>query len=267
MTNASAEVAIFGGTGLYSFFDDPSEVAIPTPFGDPSDRVTVGMVHGRRVAFLPRHGRDHSIPPHKINYAANLWAVRELGVERVLASYAVGSLDASLRPGDIVVCDQVVDRTWGRRSTFYDGPATTHVSLADPYCPQLRDATVAAAATRDLPVHGTGTMVVIQGPGFSTRAESRAYRAMGCDLVNMTGCPEAALARELEMCCVNISLVTDYDAGLASDETVAPVTHVDVRRVLASNQEKLRKLLLALLTALPVTRSCECRTALATARI
>jgi 5'-methylthioadenosine phosphorylase len=266
MTCPSAEVAIFGGTGFYSFLDDTTEVSISTPYGEPSDRITIGVVGDRRVAFLPRHGRDHTIPPHLVNYAANLWAMRDLGVERVLGPCAVGSLDAAVHPGDIVVCDQFVDRTWGRRSTYYDGPVTTHVSLADPYCPQLRELIVKTATELTLPVHETGTMVVIQGPRFSTRAESSSYAASGCTVVNMTGVPEATFARELELCYANISLVTDYDVGVSGDDSNGPVTHVEVRQVLASNQENLRKLLLAMVSTVPGSRTCACGTALAAAR-
>ena len=267
MGTQAAEVAIFGGTGFYSFLDDPTEVSVSTPYGNPSDRVTLGAVNGKRVAFLPRHGRDHTIPPHEVNYAANLWAMRDLGVERVFGPCAVGSLDPAVRPGDIVVCDQFIDRTWGRRSTYYDGLVTTHISLADPYCPELRELTIKTATALELPVHETGTTVVVQGPRFSTRAESRAYAATGGTVINMTGCPEAALARELELCYVNISLVTDYDAGLADDGKSGPVTHVEVREVLKSNQEKVRTLLLASLSALPATRTCGCSSALAAARM
>ena len=261
-----AELGVFGGSGFYSFLDGVTEHVVDTPYGAPSDVVTVGDIDGRTVAFLPRHGRRHQYPPHRINYRANLWAMRQLGVTRVIGPCAAGSLQAEAAPGHFVVCDQLVDRTWGRSDSFYDGPLTTHVSFADPYCPELRGLAVKQAEELGIPVHDGGTMVVIQGPRFSTRAESRWFSGMGWTIINMTGYPEALLARELELCYVNISLVTDYDVGLEGIPGVAPVTHAEVVRVFEENNAKLRELLLSLLPAVPSERSCPCATALAGAR-
>ena len=262
-----AELGVFGGSGFYSFLDGVTEHVVDTPYGAPSDVVTVGELDGRTVAFLPRHGRRHQYPPHRINYRANLWAMRQLGVTRVIGPCAAGSLQAEAAPGHFVVCDQLVDRTWGRSDSFYDGPLTTHVSFADPYCPELRGLAVKQAEELGIPVHDGGTMVVIQGPRFSTRAESRWFSGMGWTIINMTGYPEALLARELELCYVNISLVTDYDVGLEGIPGVAPVTHAEVVRVFEENNAKLRELLLALLPTVPAERCCPCATALAGARL
>jgi 5'-methylthioadenosine phosphorylase len=262
-----AEIGVFGGSGLYALLDGARELKVETPYGEPSDAVTLGEVAGRRVAFLPRHGRTHRLPPHRINYRANLWAMKSLGVEWVFGPCAAGSLQAHVRPGDFVVCDQFVDRTNGRADTFADGPITTHISTADPYCPTLRPLAVATARALAIPVHDGGTVVVIQGPRFSTRAESRWYRAAGWEVINMTNYPECALARELELCYVNISLITDYDAGLEGDPGVVPVTHEAVLRVFRENNEKLRRLLFAMIERVPRARRCSCATALSHARI
>ena len=260
----TASIGLFGGSGFYSFLDGADEVTIHTPYGPPSDRVAVGEVAGRQVAFLPRHGRTHAIPPHRINFRANLWAFRELGVERVLAPCAVGSLNRGIPPGTFVVCDQVVDRTWGRADTFYDGPVVTHVSFADPYCPELRSLAAACGSELGVPIETAGTGVVIQGPRFSTRAESAFYTAQGWDVIGMTQYPESVLARELQMCCVNISLVTDYDVGL---EGMPPVSTQEVVRTLQRNNERLRSFLGALIPRIPMVRTCPCATALADAQL
>jgi len=237
---------------------------VDTPWGPPSAPVAVGAVEGRDVAFIPRHGSKHQFPPHSVPYRANLWAMKELGVERILGPCAVGSLQRNIKPGDFVVCDQLVDRTTGRPSTFYDGPETTHVSFADPYCPTVRRVAVEQAEALELPVHGQGTVVVIQGPRFSTRAESAYYSRQGWEVINMTQHPEAILARELEMCYANISLNTDYDVGVAGE--IVPVTHEEVIRVFQENTERLRQLLFRIVGALPEERDCPCATALANAR-
>jgi 5'-methylthioadenosine phosphorylase len=259
-----ADIGVFGGSGFYSFLDDPREVAIETPYGIPSDSVSVGEISGRRVAFMPRHGRKHELPPHAINYRANLWAFRELGVTRVLGPCAAGSLQPDIGPGDFVVCDQVFDRTWGRRDTFYDGPQTVHVSMADPYCPELRPVAIESAESLGITVHPQGTMVVIQGPRFSTRAESAFYSAQGWHVISMTQYPEVALARELEMCFVNISLVTDYDAGVMGHR---PVSVEAVLQVFRDNTARLGKLLLDIIPRIPEIRTCFCGDVLRSSRI
>jgi len=259
----TADIGLFGGSGFYSFLENADELAVHTPYGPPSDRVAVGEVGGRQVAFLPRHGRGHSIPPHRINYRANLWAFRELGVRRVIAPCAVGSLQPGLAPGTFVVCDQLVDRTSGRPDTFYDGPVVTHVGFADPYCPELRALAADRGAALGIPLRPAGTGVVIQGPRFSTRAESAFYSAQGWHVIGMAQYPEAVLAREVEMCFVNVSLVTDYDVGL---EGVPPVSTREVIRILQQNNERLRAFLADLIPRIPEDRSCACGSALADAQ-
>jgi 5'-methylthioadenosine phosphorylase len=252
-----ASVAIIGGSGLYELVEGGDRVAIDTPYGPPSDVLTIAEVAGWSVAFLPRHGSRHTLPPHRINYRANLWALHELGVERVLAPCAVGSLRADLAPGEVVICDQFVDRTHSRDGTFFDGPQVAHLSAADPYCPELRALAVAAVREAGMVAHDGGTVVVVQGPRFSTRAESRHYATLA-EVINMTQCPEVVLARELGMCYVNLSLVTDYDCGLEGNPDIRPVTQEEVFAVFAQNTERLRQALLGLVARLPATRGCEC---------
>ena len=247
-------VGIIGGSGLYSLLDGGAEVEVPTPYGPPSDVLTVGSLGGSEVAFLPRHGRDHRHSPHRINYRANLWALRALGVRQVLAPCAVGSLQPSLRPGVFVIPDQVVDRTSGREGTYFDQGAV-HVGFADPYCPAGREAVVNGAADLGIRTADCGTMVVINGPRYSSRAESEWHAAQGWAVVNMTGQPEAQLARELALCYTSIAVVTDMDAGAAD---VAPVTHAQVLAEFEHNIGRLRQLLSVVVPALPAQRSCGC---------
>jgi 5'-methylthioadenosine phosphorylase len=248
---ARAEVAVIGGSGFYSFLDDPEVHEVSTPYGEPSAPVAVGDVSGRAVAFLPRHGPHHELPPHRINYRANLWALRALGVRQVLAPCAVGGLRSEVAPGDLVVPDQLVDRTSGRERTFVERGAV-HLPFADPYCPRLR-----TALTRPDGVHDGGTMVVIDGPRFSTRAESRDHAERGCTLINMTGAPEAALARELRMCLATIALVTDMDAGAEAEKAVR---QQDVFALFAANTERLKTLLAGVVGDLPDPAGCTCDT-------
>ena len=219
----------------------------------------LGEIGGRSVAFLPRHGNAHQYPPHVINYRANVYAMKLLGVQRIIGPNACGSLQAHVKPGDFVICDQFVDRTWGRTDTYYDGPTTTHVSSADPYCPTMRAVAVEKAQDLGIVAHPKGTVVVIQGPRFSTRSESRWFASQGWEVINMTQYPECYLARELEMCYCNISLITDYDVGM---EGVPPVTNEEVVRVFSENNQKVRNLLHAMIPALPDERTCLCATAL-----
>ncbi|TNY37299.1 S-methyl-5'-thioadenosine phosphorylase [Thermomonospora catenispora] len=255
MATTTAEIGVIGGSGFYSFLDDPHEVTVQTPYGPPSDPIAVGTVAGRRVAFVPRHGRDHRHPPHKIPYRANLWALRSLGVRQIIAPSAVGSLTPEHGIGTLVVPDQLVDRTSGRVQTYYEEGAAIHVSFADPYCPAGRRAAVATARKAGWdPVDG-GTLVVIEGPRFSTRAESRWYAAQGWTLVGMTGHPEAVLARELALCYIPMCLVTDLDAGIEEGEGV---TMEEVFRVFSQNVDRLRALVAQVVEALPSERSCPC---------
>ncbi|MFF0721781.1 S-methyl-5'-thioadenosine phosphorylase [Micromonospora sp. NPDC003816] len=250
----SADLAVIGGSGLYALLDGATEHTVQTPYGPPSDAVTIADVGGRSVAFLPRHGRDHRHPPGRIPYRANLWALRSLGVRQVLAPCAVGGLRPDLGPGTFVVPDQLVDRTSGRIQTYYEQGAA-HVSFADPYCPAGRRALLSAAAGRGVDAHDGGTMVVVEGPRFSTRAESRWYTQIGGAVINMTGHPEAVLARELALCYSAIALVTDLDAGVRSGQGV---TQEEVFRVFGENTERLRGLLLDAIAALPAARDCPC---------
>ncbi|MDK1476560.1 S-methyl-5'-thioadenosine phosphorylase [Streptomyces sp. 549] len=264
---AQAEIGVIGGSGFYSFLEDVTEVPVDTPYGTPSDSLFLGELAGRKVAFLPRHGRSHHLPPHRINFRANLWALRSVGVRQVLAPCAVGGLRPEYGPGTLVVPDQVVDRTKSRAQTFYDGeplpdgqrPNVVHLTFADPYCEAGRQASLAAARGRDWePVDG-GTMVVIEGPRFSTRAESRWHAAQGWSVVGMTGHPEAVLARELALCYSSLALVTDLDAGA---ETGGGVSHQEVLQVFGENVSRLREVLFDAVAGLPGNRTCACPDAL-----
>ncbi len=255
-------IGVFGGSGFYSFVEGLEERTVATPFGPPSGPVALGTLYGRRVAFIPRHGQHHEFPPHAINYRANLWAMKELGVDRVLAPTAAGSLQPNVHPGDVVICDQLVDRTSGRPETFYDGPLSVHVSFADPYCPELRPLAAQSARASGMAVHDDGTVVVVQGPRFATRAESASYQRQGWQVINMTQYPESYLARELEMCYVNLSLITDYDVGVEGRDDIAPVTMEEALRVFADNIGRLRQALFDLVGRIPAERSCLCGEAL-----
>lgn len=258
-TAPAAELAVIGGSGFYELLADAERRTVDTPYGEPSDAITLSEIGGRRVAFLPRHGRGHALPPHRINYRANLWALRALGVRQILAPCAVGSLRPELGPGSVVVPDQLVDRTSGRVQTFYEEGAV-HISFADPYCAHGRTAVLAAAAATGAEATDGGTMVVIQGPRFSTRAESQWFAGAGWSLVNMTGHPEAVLARELALCYTAVALVTDLDAGIVAHQGVS---QEEVFRVFAQNTERLRGLVMEALARLPEERSCGCPDTLA----
>jgi len=257
--NELAGIAVIGGSGLYEFLEAVDEVVVETPFGMPSGPIVIGEVGGRRVAFLPRHGRDHRFPPHRIPYRANLWALRSIGVRRVIAPSAVGSLTSSYGPGTLAVPDQLADRTTSRAQTFYDEGGAVHVPFADPYCPVGREHAIAAAMDSGWVPVTSGTLVVIEGPRFSTRAESRWYAAQGWTLVGMTALPEAVLARELALCYTTIALVTDTDAGVEEGEGV---TQAEVFRVFAANIERLREVLMKVISSLPQQRDCPCPHAL-----
>lgn len=264
---STAEIGVIGGSGFYELIESAEERRVETPYGAPSDVVTLGELAGRRVAFLPRHSRHHDLPPHTINYRANIWALKSLGCARILGPCAVGSLQPHVRPGDLVICDQYVDRTHSRQDTFYAGPIVTHVSMAEPYCPTLRRNAVAAARAMEWRVHERGTVVVIQGPRFSTASESRWFRGAGWEVINMTQYPECALARELEMCYVNISLITDYDVGVEGDASVEPVTAQEVLARFRENTARLRELIARIIPLIPAERDCVCATALQHARV
>jgi len=258
-----ADIGVFGGSGFYSLLEDAREVWIETPYGMPSDKLALGEIAGKRVAFLPRHGKDHRYPPQSINYRANAYAMKSLGVTSIIAPNACGSLKKEVAPGSMVVCDQLVDRTSGRKDTFFDGPVTTHVSFADPYCPTLRPIAVEVLRSIGVDTHDRGTVVVIQGPRFSSRAESRWFQSQGWEVINMTQYPESYLARELEMCFVNISLITDYDVGL---EGMKPVSHHEVIEVFNANNARVKEAIAKMVERIDVTANCSCRHALEGAR-
>jgi 5'-methylthioadenosine phosphorylase len=251
-------IGILGGTGLYALLDDAVLEEVSTPFGPPSASLARGRVGDREVVFLPRHGADHRFPPHRVPYRANLWALRAAGARQVLAPCAVGGLDPALEPGDLVVPDQVLDRTSGRPRTFWHEGAV-HVPFADPYCPRGRAAVLAAAADAGWPAADGGTVAVVDGPRFSSRAESRALASAGGTVVNMTGMPEAGLARELALCYTSVALVTDRDAGAAAGEQVR---QSDVLEVFARSTARLRELLLDVVSRLDDDRTCACPAAL-----
>ncbi|WP_327290721.1 S-methyl-5'-thioadenosine phosphorylase [Streptomyces sp. NBC_01198] len=268
-TQEQAEIGVIGGSGFYSFLDDVTEITVDTPYGPASDSLFLGTVSGRRVAFLPRHGRDHHLPPHKINYRANLWALRSVGVRQVLGPCAVGGLRAEYGPGTLLVPDQLVDRTKSRAQSYFDGearsdgqvPNVVHVTFADPYCPVGRKVAVNTARATGWEAVAGGTLVVVEGPRFSTRAESLWHAAQGWSVVGMTGHPEAVLARELGLCYTSLTLVTDLDAGADTGEGVA---HEEVLEVFAANVGRMRDVLFEVIGALPGNdeRKCLCVEAL-----
>ncbi|MBS1709226.1 MAG: S-methyl-5'-thioadenosine phosphorylase [Armatimonadetes bacterium] len=244
-----AEIGIFGGSGFYSLLENVQEIKVDTPYGPPSDRIMLAEVGGRKVAFLPRHGREHTLPPHKVPYRANVWAMHKLGVKAIISPCAVGSLQRHIEPGSFLVADQFVDRTKGRDDTFFDGPIVTHVSPAETYDPVLRQLAVEVIREHGIVAHDGGTVVVIQGPRFSTKAESAWFTNNGWQIINMTQYPEAYLCREMGMSVVNISLVTDFDSGVVADTTA--VTAHDVLEVFKSNSEKIRGVVLDLIKRMP----------------
>lgn len=254
---SAPDVAVIGGSGFYSFLNDAESFEVDTPYGPPSGPVTVGSLAGRGVAFLPRHGPGHQLPAHRVPYRANLWALRSVGVRQILAPCAVGGLKPELGPGTFVVPDQLVDRTTSRIQTFYDVGAA-HVSFADPYCPRLRQHLL--AGLDGLGAIDGGAMVVIEGPRFSTRAESLWYAAQGWSLVNMTGHPEAVLARELALCYATVALVTDHDAGIVQEDGThsGEVSMEEVFRVFAEHTDALKSAMAGVIARVGEQGDCAC---------
>lgn len=263
----TAKIGVIGGSGFYSLFEKCEGQKVETPYGAPSGKIAIGEIAGQKVAFLPRHSKDHDLPPHKINYRANLFALKSLGVERIVTVTACGSLQPKINRGDFVVLDQFVDRTNGRHDTFYDGPITTHVSTAYPYCLELSKLAYKVGKDQKIKMHPAGTVVIIQGPRFSTKAESEWFTKMGWDVVNMTQYPEVVLAREFEMCYAAIALVTDYDVGVSAEEKIPPVSVAEFTKVFQQNNEKAKRLLYKLIEEWPKERKCGCGKALEGARI
>ncbi len=261
-----AEIGIFGGSGFYSLLEGAEEVTIETPYGAPSSSVMLGEIAGRKVGFMARHGLKHQHPAHAVNYRANVWAMKSLGVTRIIGPGACGSLQKEIAPGHFVVLDQWIDRTNARKDTYYDGPITTHISAAEPYCPELRSIVVDTLDGLGYTYHKTGTQVVIQGPRFSTIAESRWFSGQGWHTIGMTQYPESMLAKELDMCYTGIALVTDYDAGLEDDPDLEAVTAGDVLEVFHQNIERVKQLIHKLVPAISETRACDCESSKARGR-
>jgi 5'-methylthioadenosine phosphorylase len=259
-----AEIGIFGGTGIYDsgLLSEAKEIIVDTPFGKTSDSITVGIFKGRKVAFMPRHGRKHTIPPHLINFRANIWAFKEMGIKRIIAPSAVGSLQERLKPGDLALPSQFIDFTKSRKTSFFEEEKVIHISVADPFCPELQSAAIKAVDNLHLKIHRDCTYVCIEGPRFSTRAESKFYKkVIGADIIGMTLVPECQLAREGQMCYVSISTVTDYDVWAER-----PVTAKEVIETLTKNIETTKKILIMLPDFIPSQRSCSCEKALTEAR-
>jgi len=253
------EIGIFGGTGIYDsgILENAQEVTIDTPFGKPSDSITVGIFKGRKIAFLPRHGKKHAIPPHLINYKANIWAFKELGITRIIAPSAVGSLKEVIEPGHFALPTQFLDFTKSRNGSFSENGRVIHISVADPFCPELQSSILKVAKEQNFHIHKDCTYVCIEGPRFSTKAESKFYRTTGADIIGMTLVPECQLARESQMCYASISTVTDYDVWAEK-----PVTAKEVLETLSKNVERTKKILTDLISQIPKTRGCLCAKAL-----
>jgi 5'-methylthioadenosine phosphorylase len=262
-----AKIGVIGGSGFYQLLKNPRKKIIKTPYGKPSDKIAFGDIAKRKVAFLPRHGAKHQYPPHRVPYKANLWSLKEIGVERVISVTACGSLQKKIKRGDFVILDQFVDRTRGRGGSFYDGPKTIHVSLAYPYCRELAKIAYQQGKKLKLKIHSKGILVVIEGPRYSTYAESVWFTKMGWDVINMTGYPEVVLARELEICYAAIALATDYDVGVVVRNKITPVTTEEVIRVFKENNERAQKLVKSIIQKIPEKRSCDCGEALKYAAI
>ena len=257
--NETAEIGIFGGTGIYDseLLKNSKEVIIDTPYGKTSDSITVGEFNGRNVAFMPRHGKKHTIPPHLINFRANIWAFKELGVKRIIAPSAVGSLKEEFEPGHFALPSQFIDFTKSRKGTFSEDGKVIHISVADPFCPELQNVILNITKKEKIQMHENCTYVCIEGPRFSTKSESRFFRTTGADIIGMTLVPECQLAREAQICYVSISTITDYDVWAEK-----PVTAKEVMETLAKNVEMTKKLLTLVINKIPEKKSCSCEKAL-----
>ena len=263
MVSDTAEIGIFGGTGIYDseLLQDSKEITIETPYGKTSDTITIGEFKGKKIAFMPRHGKKHSIPPHMINYCANIWAFKELGITRIFSPSAVGSLKEEIKPGSFVLPSQFIDFTKSRKNSFSEDGRVIHISVADPFCPELQEIVSEVANNLDITMHKDCTYACIEGPRFSTKAESRFFKSTGADIIGMTLVPECQLAREAQICYVSISTVTDYDVWAEK-----PVTAKEVLDTLSKNGEKIKTLLTELIDKIPkdfaTKRSCSCEKAL-----
>ena len=262
MTEEKAEIGIFGGTGIYDsgLLEDSKEITIDTPYGKTSESITIGEFNGRKVAFMPRHGKKHTIPPHMINYRANIWAFKELGVKRIIAPSAVGSLKENLKPSDFALPTQFLDFTKSRETSFSEDGRVIHISVADPFCPELQKSVINSVENQNITLHQDCTYVCIEGPRFSTRAESKFFKSTDADIIGMTLVPECQLAREAQICYVSISTITDYDVWAEK-----PVTAKEVLETLSKNVEKTKKLLTVLIDRIPKNKTCNCEKALSEA--
>jgi len=262
MTEEKAEIGIFGGTGIYDsgMLQNSKEITIDTPYGQTSDSITIGEFNGKKIAFMPRHGKKHTIPPHMINYRANIWAFKELGVKRIVAPSAVGSLKENFQPGNFALPTQFLDFTKSRETSFSENGRVIHISAAEPFCPELQKAIIDSAENQDVTLHENCTYVCIEGPRFSTKAESKFFKSTGADIIGMTLVPECQLAREAQICYVSVSTITDYDVWAEK-----PVTAKEVLETLSKNVEKTKKLLRVLIDKIPETKSCNCEKALSEA--
>ena len=255
-------IGIIGGSGLYSMLENATELEIETKYGKPSDKISIGTLAGVTVAFLPRHAKKHTIPPHKVPFRANIEAMRTLGVKRIIATNAVGSLKPDYKPGEVAFFDQFVNLTYGRNDTFFDEDEVVHVSSAEPYCPQMRAVAYKCANEAGIPAHESGTVVVINGPRFSSKAESRTFSSQGHHMINMTQYPEIMLAHERQMCYLGIALITDYDAGLEGRSDIKPVTNAEVIRIFSENVGKAKRIITDVVKSLPNERACKCANSL-----
>ena len=257
--NENVEIGIFGGTGIYDsgILKNSKEITIDTPYGKTSDSITVGEFNGRNIAFMPRHGKKHTIPPHLINFRANIWAFKELGVKRIIAPSAVGSLKEEFEPGHFALPSQFIDFTKSRKGTFSEDGKVIHISVADPFCPELQNVILNVTKKEKIQMHENCTYVCIEGPRFSTKSESRFFRTTGADIIGMTLVPECQLAREAQICYVSISTVTDYDVWAEK-----PVTAKEVMETLAKNVETTKKILTLVIDQIPEIKSCSCEKAL-----
>lgn len=274
--NLKADIGVYGSSGLSELLDKSQVVQISTPFGEPSDEITITEYEGKRVAFLPRHGKTHHLPPHKIPYQANAYAFKKLGIKWIISPCASGSLKKEIKPGDFVINDQFINFTSGRKDTFFDGHNTevrldlskdisnkvVHVSSAHPYCQNLREMAIKACQNLNISYHSKGTVIIIQGPRFATVVESKFYSQIGGETINMTQYPEVILAKELEMCVVPISLITDYDTGLYNDPSIKPVDLETVVKVFKDNNEKVKKLIFEIVKNININSTCQCHNSL-----
>ena len=260
----NAEIGIIGGTGIYDpkLLKDSEQVEINTPYGSPSDKIVVGTLGGHKIAFVNRHGPGHKIPPHLVNYRANIWALKKLGLTRILAATAVGSLVEEYKPGELVILDQFIDRTHGRKDTYYENGQVCHISVADPFCEDLRKQLIKTGKKLDYPLHEKGTQVCVNGPRFSTRAESLMFRQWGAHTINMTIVPECILAREREICYASVAMITDCDCWKDHNVSIE-----EIIATMKKNEDKVKTLLIKTIESMPKERTCSCKDALKSALI